>query len=709
MHRFILAVLALIALLLAILVVAPGLVPVGAYKARVAAAASQSLGRTVTVGDELKLKIIPQTAFRVTDLEIANAEGFDAPYLARVRSAEIGVKLFPLLRGSIELDRFVLTEPEINLARARDGRVNWDLASRAEPAATGSTHELNDLNLGDVRIVDGKATYADAAAGRKFTASDINVAIRLASLAEPLEAKGTMTFEGAPSRVDLVLTSLAALMRQEDANLKLNVALGATEAGADVVVKTKDALSYSGPVKLSAPDLRTFAALVGSPIADSPGFEKLAVDGVASGDANGVRLAGAKIKFDAIDAEGDIALGWTGARPKATGRLNAGALDLRPYLPPPTETAQGFPAWSEEKLDFAGLRNIDADLELAADKIFLNDLEFGQSRLRLQIDNGRMTADIPELDLYGGGGSGQLVVNARAPTPAISGKFDISSVDAQPFSLDLMKTDRLLGLGGLKIDFTASGASQAAIMRSLDGSGGFDVADGALKGVNLVKLANAIAEIQQGGINPTAISTAIATAQRPDEKTDFSEFLSQFSIKEGLVSAPAISLTGPYLTMAGTGAVNLPGQTIDIRIAPRVTATSSGEDGAAFTIPLRVTGSFSQPKIGLDVEALLRAKPEQALRNLIDSLGKKGEESEAGAEGATKEDAALKVLEGVLGGAKPAAGATGSDAKSSSGESAPPSLKDAVAEEALNQLFGKKKPAETPPEPEEPEQEREPQ
>ncbi|MEX0644593.1 MAG: AsmA-like C-terminal region-containing protein, partial [Parvularculaceae bacterium] len=340
---------------------------------------------------------------------------------------------------------------------------------------------------------------------------------------------------------------------------------------------------------------------------------------------------------------------------------------------------------SEEKLDFSGLNNIDADLEIAADKIFLNDLEFGQSRLSLEVEDGRMTADIPELDLYGGGGSGQLVVNARAATPTISGKFDISSVDAQPFSLDLMKTDQILGLGGLKIDFTASGASQAAIMRSLDGSGGFDVADGALKGINLVKLVNAVEAIYQGGINPTAISAAIATAQRPDDKTDFSELLSQFSIEDGLVTAPTISLNGPYLTLTGVGDVNLPGQTLDFRLAPRVTSTIDGEGGTSFTIPLRVTGTFSKPKPEIDLAALVQGKGEQFLRGVFEGFGKK-EESATGTEGATKEGAALKVLEGVLGGAKPAADTQSGDANETTGANAAPTLKDAIAEEALNQL-----------------------
>jgi AsmA protein len=691
MGRFFFAILALLVLLVAILIVAPGLVPVKTYKGRIEAAASNALGRNVTIGDDLSFKIIPRTAFHVVDLEVANAEGFDAPYLLRVKSADIGVKLLPLLKGSVEVDRFVLTEPDINLARAADGRVNWNLASAKaeETTESGEGTDIKDVQLGDVRIVDGKASFADAAGKRTYSMTDIDMTAKLASLSQPLEVDGTMNFEGAPSRVNIVLTTLRNVLDKEDANLKLDLALGSTEAGADLTVKTKEALSYSGPVKLDAPDLPAFATLLGSPLNDAPGFDKLAVEGVASGGEKFITLSGAKVNFDAIDAQGDLRLDWSGAKPKATGRLAAGNLDLRPYLPPPAPDAQGFPAWSEEKLDFTGLRNINADIDLSADKVFLNELEFGESRMKLVIEDGRMTADIPELGMYGGGGSGQLIVNARQATPALSGKFDVGSVDAQPFSMDLMKTDRLLGLGGFKLDFTASGSSQAAIMRSLDGAGGFDVADGALKGVNLGKLAAAIAQIQKGGLNPTAITTAIQAAQRPDEKTDFSELLSQFSIADGLVTSPKISMSGPFLTMTGAGVVNLPAQTLDLRLAPKATTTADGEGGQTISIPMRVTGTFSQPRIVIDAEALLRGRAEQGLKDILDSFGKKGEAGQS-EEGGTQ-GVADQILKGVLGGQKPAPEEEEAPAEEPGAESAAAKTPESAAIEAIGSIFGSQK------------------
>jgi AsmA protein len=697
--RFILAVIALIALLAGLIVVAPGLVPVGAYKGRVEAAASNALGRAVTIGDGLRFKLVPQTSFHVADLEIANAEGFDAPFLAQVKAADIGVKLMPLLRGEVEITQFVLTEPAINLARSRDGGVNWNLAGGA-PAEGETGQQPRDIRLGDVRIIDGAARFEDAAAAKTYAFADIDATARLKRLDEPLEVDGTATFQGAPVEIKLVLSSLAKMLAKEPANLKLDLRLGNAQASADLLVATASELSYSGPVALDAPDLPAFSRLMGAAIADGPGFDKLKVEGEAAGGPNALRLAGAKIAFDAIDATGDIGVVWGGARPKANGRLAVGALDLRPYLPPPATAAQGFPAWSEEKIDFASLRNIDADFDLTADKIFLNDLKFGESRMKLKIEDGRMIADIPELGMYGGGGSGQLVVNARQATPSLSGKFDVGSVEAQPFTTDLMKTDRLLGLGGFKLDFSASGSSQAAIMRSMDGSGGFEVADGALKGVNLAKLARAVDEIRKGGLNPTALASAIATAQKPDEKTDFNEFLSNFSIVDGAVSAPTISLKGPFIAMTGTGDVDLPGQTLDLRLAPRATTTIDGEGGQALAVPVRVVGTFSQPKITIDAEALLKGRLEGGLKDFLSKALRKDQPpaqggGQTGEPPAEEPNPARQILDGILKpppAENPDAGAGGGDPAAT--PSATP-IEETILNEGLNRLFKKK-----PPEPE---------
>ena len=657
MLRFLIALFAAIALLFAILLLAPQLVPTASYKGLIEDAATNALGRKVTLGDDISFKIIPTTAFRVTNLTIANEDGFEGDALAKVSEADVGVKLIPMLSRSVEINNFVLIDPEINLQRRADGAINWNLGAPIDGAATeepsssdGSSQELRDVKLGDVRIVNGRTTFNDAAAGQNYIAEDINLSVRLASFKEPLEADGSMTFQGAPASIRLVMTTIDNFLNEKPANVILDTTLGDATIGADLNVVNGETLNYDGPLSIDAPDLDALAALFGVELADAPGFDNLKIVGEADGDANEVRLRNSEIAFDAIDASGDMALNWAGAKPKATGSLQVGTMDLRPYMPPPNASAGGFPQWSDAPLDFTSLRNIDAEFDLSAKEVFLNDIKTGEARMALVVQNGRLSADIPQMQLYEGGGSGRLVVDASRRTPTLAGYFDFRSVQAQPMSADVLKHDNILGLGQVRLEFSGAGASQAAIMSSLDGEGSFDLSDGAIKGVNLVKIANAVHELYKGGITrPDAIQAAVAEARRANETTDFSKFLSEFTIQNGIAQAPKINLEGPFITMVGAGNLNLPGQTIDLSLNPRVTTTLDGEGGQAYSIPLRVGGTFASPTIGVDIDALLRGEVESRGLDLLDRVlggNKEGEDGESG-EG-EEEDPAKTLLRGLF-------------------------------------------------------------
>jgi len=684
MNKLLLGILFLAILLGAAVVLAPMVVPASAYKQRLETEAAKAIGRPVTFGDDISFKIFPQAAFQVSDLEIGNAEDFDGDFLARVEKADIGVRILPLLNKSVEINRFVLSKPDLNLVRNADGDINWNLA-RSEETPPGGENQLRELKLGDVKIVDGRAVYSDAVAGKTYTADAINMTARLDSLGEPFTLDGDLTFQGAPSTANVILTTPRAILNNEEANLKIDVKLADASAGADLAVQTGEALSYRGPIRVNAPDLPGFASLFDIALENAPGFDNLSLEGEATGSSSQMRVAGAKITFDKITAGGDAAMDWSAAKPKLTGNLSTDLLDLRPYMPPPTQSAAGFPAWSEAKLDFSSLRNIDANLNIIAEKTYLNELKIDRSRMKLTITNGRMTADMPEIAMYGGAGSGRLVVNARQATPSISGDFDLGAVRAQPFSIDMLRTDRLLGLGGLKLNFIASGASQAAIMRSVDGQGGFDLADGSLKGINIAKLARAAAAFQDG-FNPGAAAQAIAEARGPDETTDFSKFLSNFSITNGLVSAPTISLNGPYLTMSGTGTINLPNQTLDLRLSPRASTSIDGSEGRMIAIPLRIAGTFSEPKPSIDVESLVRGRVETGVRDILSGALGGGKNDEKNGDNQEGESDTRSILRGVLGGGKKEPETENPDDQSSS--EAVRSPEEEIAKEALGLIFG---------------------
>src|SRR5690606_39106473 len=125
--------------------------------------------------------------------------------------------------------------------------------------------------------------------------------------------------------------------------------------------------------------------------------------------------------------------------------------------------------------------------------------------------------------------------------------------------------------------------------------------------------------------------------------------------------------------------------------------------GRSLAIPMRVTGTFSEPRIAIDVETLLRGRFEQGLQDVIQGLrrpGRSGDGTNAGGEtgGDTQSGStAEQLLRGVLSGRERSApgdestsdGAT--DDKKGGRDSAAPSSGETLAGEALNQLFGRRK------------------
>ena len=672
MGRFITAIMVLVALIAAIVVLAPKLIPVSQFKGAIEDAAGTSLGRDVAINGEINFQLFPSIAFTADDVVISNPDGFEGQYFAKVARAEIGIGILPLLRREIELKQFVLMEPEIDLQRRKNGDVNWALGPAQIAAPEQTTLEqtaleqteladetttepsealsIQNATFGDVRLVDGKASYTDEASNTALKAEDVDLSIRLKSFDEPFEAEGTMIFQGAPGRLKLVIASLRALQDGSPSAVQMDAVIDQSQFGLDLEVKNSKSLTYTGDVVIDVPDLDALAGLFDVSLQDAPGFDAFSLKGQADGDTSSARIRNAAITFDAIDAAGDLGLTWSGARPKADGTLQIPTLDLRPYLPTPADDTSGFPDWSDAPMDFASLRNIDARLDISAGSVRLHGVQTSKGRMAIMIDNGRLTADIPQLALYNGSGSGRMVVNARRNTPSFAGVFNFTAIDAQPLAIDFLKNDRLLGIGALQFEFTASGASQSAIMSSVDGKGGFDLDDGAIKGLNLVKMVNAARTAYGGGkVDPAAIASAVSQARAPDDVTEYSKFLAAFNIQNGLISAPTIKLNGPYLTMTGFGEVNLPAQTIDLQLLPKVTTTPDGRNGTTYAVPIRVGGTFAEPTYSVDTQALLKSRLEKSGRNLLGrALGLDESGGEEPSDEQSVEDSAKSLLRGLL-------------------------------------------------------------
>jgi len=285
--------------------------------------------------------------------------------------------------------------------------------------------------------------------------------------------------------------------------------------------------------------------------------------------------------------------------------LNMSGLDLRPYMAAYSAqkpTGQIEP-WSEAAIDMSALKAFDGNFSLNTPDIITDRLSLGQSNINANLRGGKLTADMPNLILYGGRGRMNAILDGSRSIPAVSFDIGLNRVKSNDFLGAAAGLTNATGNIGSAFKVTGSGRSQAEIMRSLSGGGDFRILNGQIAGVDL--------EAMLTGLDQAFSSRSLPAGIGPTFVTKFNDILGLFTIQNGVASIGKFSLSGAGVLAEGAGQVDLGNQQIDFSMRPRLTGKNAG-DLAAFGIPIQVKGSFGNVKVGLDSDMLGKIVAERA-------------------------------------------------------------------------------------------------
>ena len=689
MKKFLLIVLGLVVLLIGVALVLPFVIPTETYKQQLTAQVQRLTGRQLTIQGPLHLSLLPSVALKAEDVRFANAPGAADPDMARLKALEVELKVWPLLHGAVEVARFVLVEPEIHLEVAKDGRPNWQLGPKAAPksapapagggnaAGGGTTLPVSEIKLGDIHIQDGTLTYADATSGAHERLEAINLAIQLPDLESPLQAAGALAYKGQTIKLDLKLDQPLAVIRGGASPLRLAVDSTPAKFGFTGRVSNGARPAAAGGLDLAVPSIRKLAAWLGKPL-DFPGqgLQSLTLKGKLDGSPERVALTDLAIGLDQIAAKGELVADLGGALPKVNGRLDLGAVDLNPYLPPPapagtqpaatgqaqpggqqpgggqapaqagrapgqapaTEAAAG---WSDEPIALPPLGGADVAFELTLDKLRVRAIELGRTVLDLTLKDNTLVAALKQFDLYGGHGSGTLKVALENGAPAISQQFKLDGLQARPFLAAAAGFERLEGTAATELALTTRGQSQRQLVSNLNGKGKVIFADGALVGINLAAM---VRNAAGAFLNPEAGQT---------QKTDFAELGGTFTVRQGILANDDLHLQAPALRIGGRGTVDLPRRTLDYRLEPKAAPTLEGQGGrqevAGILVPVIIRGPWDHLTFTPDLTGVVESalKDPAAAKKQLEDLGSQAKGLEKALKDGNKKGGSDALVEGL--------------------------------------------------------------
>jgi AsmA protein len=281
--------LGIVVLVIGAALVVPFLIPTETYTRQLEAQVQRATGRDLKIEGPVQVSLLPRLAIEVTDVRFANAPGASQADMVRLRLLQAELRIWPLLTGSVEVDRFVLVEPVIHLEIDPQGRPNWEFgeppaeAPRApeEPAEPGApTLPVTDLRLGDIRIENGSLTFFDATSGAREQLHGIAMSVRLPDIRSPFEAEGALRYKDQPVTLRLFVETPLALLQDGASPVRLNTVAPDTELSFEGEARAGAAPGVEGALQLRAGSLRDLAAWLAEPIElEGEGLRTLSLTG----------------------------------------------------------------------------------------------------------------------------------------------------------------------------------------------------------------------------------------------------------------------------------------------------------------------------------------------------------------------------------------------------------------------------------------------
>ena len=628
-----------IVVVLAVVAVGSLLLLPGERLARIASdQLSAQLGRKVEITGDVSFSFYPVLGVSTGPVTVANADWAGGTPMLRAASAHIGLEALPLLRREVRVKALYADSPDVLLQRDGQGRANWEFTDAADtaPQSAGSAG-LPPVSIEDLRITNGAITYADAGSA-PVSYRNVDLSLAWPDQAGPADVALTLR----PAGEDVSVT--ARLPRPMD----LLAGNSAQPVSADISTDGGTA-SFVGNVSL-VPEVqgkltaelgstaRVLAALGmgGAEITQGLG-QSITLDTSLTLDAaQKVTFDGMSLALDQNRLTGSASVDLGGDKPRIGARLEAGALDLSALMAEDGDSSGGGAEWSTDPIDASALGVADGEIVLNAASVDLGDLQFAKTRVVVTIDRSRAVVTIRELTGYQGGFDGEFVMNNRNGL-SVGGKMRGLKVEAQELLADLMGLERLSGKADSEIQFLGGGQSVAQIVDSLEGTGNFTFGRGVISGIDLDKL--------------------MRSGDATGGTTIFDSLTATYTMKNGVLRNEDLRLDLPLIKAVGEGKVDLGKRTIDYTFTPRVL---ENENRKGYAIPVRIQGSWSNPRITADLEKAIelnladekKAVEDEVRKRIGDELGVEVEEDDSVEDVIKKkvEDEILKGIGGLLGG-----------------------------------------------------------
>jgi len=403
------------------------------YKDTITAQVEKQTGRDFEIGGDISLSFFPWVGVKVEEVTLANAEGFSEEPFVRMSQLDVKVRLLPLLRKELQVDKVRLHGLFASLEVDKDGNNNWSgLVSKEKSVKQPATQQpeqatepgeqppaIAALAINGVELVDATVIWNDAQTNVHSRLSNFDLTTGAVRFNEPVDIRlntnvkhnepelealvnltTSLTFNEAFTNILLAALKMEVSVKapgllkdklelelQSDINIDIdqqvatlsNTQVSALDATLHASLDVNGLLSepvINGTVHTDSVNLRDLFSRLEielPPMAEESSLTKIAFASRVKANAEHFELDDIKLNLD--DSE---MTGWLHvldmAQPMVRYKLHVSPINADAYLAPPSAEVSAVPA-GESAVAGTATAEQESEIELPIELLRKLDLQ----------------------------------------------------------------------------------------------------------------------------------------------------------------------------------------------------------------------------------------------------------------------------------------------------------------------------------------------
>jgi AsmA protein len=549
-------------------------------------------GLDLVLRGDVTVSLFPTGSISFADVTLGDQ---DKPVLAADRLTA-RLRFLPLLAGRIEIADVSLVRPHINVAFDRDNHSNWaSLIDTLARALSPKTNRAVDAtSFSEIRITEGTIAIDDAARGINETFTGVELALAWPSISKSFAATGNVVWHDEPIETSITLTDFAAALAGDRTGIKVRLTGTPIKFAFEGNGSTRPTLKIEGTLAADAPSLRDMLRWAGLRPLPGGGLGRFALKAKTNVSGGTIALSTVNVELDGNVAEGVMAFATDG-RQTLQGTLAADEVDLTPYVATVRLLTSNERDWNRVPLAIDGLNSIDLDLRLSAARVTLARAKLGRTAVAANLRGGNLLVTIGESQAFGGLLKGSLTLAGSDAGAEFKSQLNFTDVDLEKCLGEIFQFRRIDGRGDISVALDAAGNSVMGMTRTLNGTANLIGRQGSLVGWNVEQLLRRLERRPLSG-----------TGDFRNGRTPFEKLTADFQIAEGIATVEHVSMEGSKVRLGLAGSASIPARDFDLR---GVAALASADAPPTFELPFVVQGSWDDPILLPDTQALLARSP----------------------------------------------------------------------------------------------------